>query len=165
MQNNQSQKLCELLKKFSTAMLITHSESGGLRARPMALVEVEDSCRLWFITSEESAKVHEIEHDRNVLIACQDGEKVHISLNGQAHLERDRARIERLWQESFKVWFPEGKTDPQIVLIAVSPVDAEYWDNSGVNGVSYIAKSAKAYLSGTTPDISEDQHGRVIMMP
>jgi len=82
-----------------------------------------------------------------------------------ARLIWSATRPERLWQESFKVWFPKGKTDPQIVLIAVSTVDAEYWDNSGVNGVSYLAKSAKAYLSGTTPDISEEQHGRVVMMP
>lgn len=166
MEHDPIDKLCELLAGFSTAMLVTHSERGGLRARPMALVEIEGSCRLWFIASEESAKVHEIEKDKHVLIVCQDGEKVHVSLSGRAHLERDRARIDRLWQDSFKTWFPQGKTDPQIVLIGVSPVEAEYWDNREMNGVRHFARSATAYLKGAHRQKADgEEHGHVVMMP
>lgn len=162
MENDRLGKLCELLKGFSTAMLVTHSEKGGLRARPMALVEVESSCRLWFITSQESAKVHEIEKDRDVMVICQDGEKVHVSLSGRAHLERDQARVDRVWRESFKAWFPRGKTDLEIIFIAVSPLDAEYWDNRGTHGVKFFTKS----LKGNRPDRREDEgHGRIVLMP
>lgn len=166
MENDQTAKLHDLLKSFSTAMLVTHSSKGELRARPMAIVEVETSCRIWFISSDESAKIHEIEKDTQVLVTCQDGEKAHVSLSGVAHLEKDRARIEHVWKESFKVWFPEGKTDPQIVLIGVEFTEAEYWDNRGLNAVKYLGKAASALLKKETPKVTEgEEHGRIVNLP
>ena len=165
MESAELTKLYELLRHFSTAMLVTHDRAGSLRARPMALVEVESSCRLWFITSDETAKTHEIEKNTQVLVVCQDKEICHLSINGHAHLEKDRSHLDRIWRESFRVWFPEGKDDPSIVLIAVDPLDGEYWDNRGVQGIKYLVKSAGAYLSGKTPKVDEEEHGRVILMP
>lgn len=165
MESTELSKLHSLLKHFSTAMLVTHGRAGSLRARPMELAEVEPSCRLWFITDDASAKTYEIEKDTNVLIVCQDKETCHLSMNGTAHLEKDRAQIDRLWKESFKVWFPGGKEDPSIVLIAVDPVDGEYWDHRGVQGIKYLIKAAGAYLGGKPPKIDQEEHGRVILMP
>jgi general stress protein 26 len=162
MEHDQFAKLYDLLKSFPSAMLITHTV-GGLRARPMVMVEVENSCRIWFITSQESAKIHEIEKDKQVLVVCQDGEKAQVSVCGVAHLEKDRAHIERVWDDSFKIWFPEGKTDLQIVLIAVSPTDAEYWDNRGGSAVKHLAKAATALLKGDRPKL--DEHGRIVNLP
>jgi general stress protein 26 len=129
----------------------------------MALLEVEESNRMWFISGRDSGKVHEIAQEKKVLVVCQRGESCHLSINGLAHLEADRARIAKLWKESFKVWFPEGKDDPNIVLIAVQPVDAEYWDNGGSNMVKYLVETTKAYLTGERPKVEEgEQHGRVV---
>ncbi len=50
-------KLLEILKKFRTAMLVTHASHGALRARPMALVKVDgDTGDVWFMTSIDSGK-------------------------------------------------------------------------------------------------------------
>ena len=57
----QSQHFVSLLKKFSTAMLVTHTGELGFHARPMAFAEIEDDGRIWFITGADTAKVHEIE--------------------------------------------------------------------------------------------------------
>ena len=154
----------KLLKQFSTAMLVTHAGLGRLRARPMAIAQVEDDCRVWFITGAESAKAHEIEADTRVHVICQNDRSAYLSLSGRAELVRDRAKVAELWREPFRVWFPGGKDDPNIELIAVRPEEGEFWDNEGFNKIKYLLESAKAYASGKTPEVVEgDQHGRVQM--
>lgn len=152
----------KLLKQFHTAMLVTHADLGRLRARPMAIAQVEDDCRVWFITGAETAKTHEIEANTRVHIVCQDDRSAYLSLSGYADLVRDRVKIGELWQEPFRVWFPEGKDDPNIELIVVRTEEGEFWDNEGFNKIKYLFESAKAYATGTTPKVKEgEQHGVV----
>ncbi|HYF37703.1 MAG TPA: pyridoxamine 5'-phosphate oxidase family protein [Prosthecobacter sp.] len=147
----------KLLKDFSTAMLVTHAGADQLRARPMAIADIESSGRVWFITSVDTAKVHEIVSDTRVHLVCQKEHSAYLSISGRASLERDRAKLDQVWQEPFKVWFPRGKDDPEIALIAVTPEEVEFWDNQGFNRISYLFESAKAYVSGTKPDIKEGE--------
>ena len=93
----------KLLTQFQTAMLVTHAGADRLRARPMAVAKVETNSRLWFITGAETAKTHEIEADTRVHVVCQNDRSAYLSLSGRAELVRDRAKIEELWQEPFRV--------------------------------------------------------------
>lgn len=142
----------ELLKQFSTAMLVTHAGSDHLRARPMVIAQAEDTGKVWFITHVDTAKVHEIVQDTRVHLVCLKEFTAYLSMSGTATLVQSFAKTEELWQESFKVWFPEGKEDPDIALIAVTLDEVEFWDNQGLNKVSYLFEAAKAYVTGTTPE-------------
>ena len=159
MSKDDHSKLVELVKEFSTAMLVTHEADGKLRARPMAIAQVESGGKLWFLSAEDTAKVHEIIEDTRVHLTLQKDRSIYLSINGHATLVHDRGKIAEVWQESFKVWFPEGKDDPKLVLIAVEPEDAEYWDNHGWKKVKYLFQAAKAYVTKTTPETQEDEHG------
>ncbi len=152
----------KLLQQFHTAMLVTHAGEDRLRARPMAVAEAEEDGRVWFLTHAESAKAHEIETDTRVHIVCQNDRSVYLSLSGHADLVHDRAKMDEVWKEPFKVWFPGGKDDPHLVLIAVRPEEGEFWDNEGTNKIKYLLGAVKAYATGTTPEIKEgEQHGHV----
>ena len=152
----------KLLTHFQTAMLVTHAGEDRLRARPMAIAQVEADSRLWFITGAETAKTHEIEADTRVQVVCQNDRSAYLSLSGHAELVRDRAKIAALWKESFRVWFPAGQEDPEIVLIAVRPEEGEFWDQEGYKKIKYLLETAKAYATGKTPEIAEgEQHGFV----
>lgn len=155
------QKIHGLLVNFSNAMLVTHS-GGSLRARPMAIARLEADCTVWFITSENTAKAHEIESDTHVHIVCQEDRTAYLSISATASLVKDSAKVREIWKESFKVWFPTGPTAPEIVLIEVKPIEAEFWDNHGFNGIKYLLQTAKAYATGRKPEMDEgDQHGFV----
>ena len=41
--------------------------------------------------------------------------------------------MKAIWKEPYKVWFPKGPDDPEIVLVEVDLMEAEYWDNRGMN--------------------------------
>lgn len=162
-QTEQREHLYRLLKQFHTAMLVTHDHAGeeSLRARPMAIAQVDDHGEIWFVTSIDSAKTHEIDDDRRVHLVCQDDHSVYLSISGRARLEQDRAKLAEVWSEMMKVWFPAGKDDPSIVLIAVTPEIGEFWDNEGVHKFKYLFESAKAYITGKTPELEEgSEHGR-----
>lgn len=160
----EQQHLYNLLKSFSTAMLVTHASDGKLRARPMAIARVDEDCHLWFLTSAESAKAHEIEADTHVHVVCQNDRAAYLSMSGTATLSRDRDKIKELWQESFAIWFPTGADDPDIALISVRPEEGEYWDNEGFNRIKYLLQAARAYAAGEKPELEEgQQHGRVTL--
>jgi general stress protein 26 len=142
----------KLVGKFTTAMLVTRTPQGELRARPLTVADAEPSGTVYFATSVESPKVHEIDVDAHVVVTFQSG-KAYASLSGTARLSRDRSLIERLWKESWKVWFPNGKDDPSLAILIVSPTAAEYWDQGGLAGMKYALRALEAYVTGTkAPD-------------
>ena len=166
MNDNRTEILRDLLQDFSTAVLLSHTDPDWWHARPMAIARVEENGDLWFITNVQSAKVREIEADTRVQVICQNGWSSCAVVTGHAGLVRDREMIREMWQPAFKIWFPGGVEDPDIVLIRVAGERGEYWDNTGVNRLIYIYESLKAIVKGTTPEISEGrQHGVVTLSP
>lgn len=147
--------LREVMADFDTAMLVTRSEDGRLRSRPLALAELREDGLVHFTTALEAPKVAEIERDPEVNVTMQDKRRF-VSLSGRARIVRDRALIDRLWSEGWKVWFPKGKSDPSLCLIAVEPTQAEYWDIKGGAGLSYLFEAAKAYVQGHRPEKTTD---------
>lgn len=157
---DQAEKLHDLVADFTDAMLVTRSLSGGLHARPMRIADLEHDADLWFVSSTNSGKIHEIEEKPEVNVTLQGGGK-YISLSGRVSIDNDRSKIESMWREPLRTWFPEGKDDPRIVLLRFEASEGEYWDNSGAQGIKYLFKAGKAYLQGKTPDIDQSIHSKV----
>jgi general stress protein 26 len=149
--------LLDMIHGFDTAMLVTRTDDGSMRSRPLMVAECRDDGTLFFATSAESGKVHELERDPHVNVTLQ-GDNQYASLSGRGEILRDRALVDRLWTEGWKVWFPEGKDDPHLCILSVRPHSAELWDNSGGRGVRYFLKAAGAYLTGRRPRPSEDEY-------
>ena len=155
-------KFCDLLKDFGVAMLVTRTAEGQLRSRPMALADVESDGTLWLLTDRHSEKLDEISNNRQVNVTAQSSTKI-LSLSGVGTSVENRQKIAELWKESWKVWFPGGKEDPNLILLRIQGDVGEYWDNSGISGIRYLIAAGKAYLSGTRPEVenSPDIHGKV----
>lgn len=160
-QQDQKRHFHELLVGFDNAMLVTRSTAGELRARPMAIAQVEADNDLWFVTGMDSGKIDEIAGDAHVCVTFQSGSQF-ASLSGRASVVRDAKKIDQLWNEAWKVWFPEGKSDPSLVLLRVEGQEGEYWDRSGVRGLKYLFQAGKGYLQGTRPEIDQQQQHRKI---
>lgn len=152
--------LYDLLKNFDTAMLVARSADGHMHARPMAVAEMRPDADAYFVTSIESPKVAEISANSNVTLTFQSSNQF-ASLSGRASVVRDRALVDRLWKEAWKIWFPKGKTDPSIAMLKFSAQDGEYWDNAGAQGLKFAFEAAKAYIKGDRPKEDEKQHAKV----
>lgn len=160
MENGSREKLMEVMKSFRNAMLVTQASDKTLRSRPMALMRTEENGDMWFMTAFESGKVHDIETNPEVNVTMQEGSKF-LSITGRGDISRDRAKIDELWSEPCKIYFPKGKDDPDLALIRVTANEGEYWDNEGVNRMKFLFEAVKAYVTGTTPDFDKGQHGSV----
>jgi general stress protein 26 len=159
---SERQKVYEMLESVESAMLVTHSPDGILDARPMRVADVEPAGSLWFMTSRSSRKVCEIEKDSRVLLVYQDPSGQYLSIAGTARIVDDGPRTRRLWKEHYKVWFPNGPDDPDLVLLSVDPEVAEFWDVAGLNRLRYLFDAAKAYVTGDRAAIEDsDKHARL----
>jgi general stress protein 26 len=156
--------LYDLVKHYSTALVITHRADGRAHAWPMAVAQLEPGLDAYFSTSIGSPKVGEIERDPRVAIAFQ-GTGEDAIIYGTATIVHDRALIQKLWSESWRLWFPRGKDDPSLCLVRFEPEEGEYWDRSGTEGVRFLFEAGKALLAGRQPKVDDDpeQHARVRM--
>jgi general stress protein 26 len=85
----------------------------------------------------ESPKTEEVEQDQHVNAVFQKRNRF-LSITGTGALIRDRKRVDEVWKPAYKLWFPEGKEDPNLVLLKLVPKHAEYWDETGTKGVRYL---------------------------
>lgn len=149
-----------MLTKFDNAMLVTRRPGSELHGRPMAVAHVDSDGTMWFMTSIDAPKLVEIGADPNVLVCLQGGFRF-ATVNGLVEVVRDRRKIDELWKDTFRVWF-DGKEDPKLVLLRLVPNTGEYWDQSGVRGLKYAFRAAKALVSEDKPRITEpEMHGHV----
>jgi len=155
---NDLQKLRELVKDTDFCMLTTIDESGDLHSRPMSSNgDIDPDGDIWFFTQASSLKVSEIAKlpRVNVSFADPDNQR-YVSVSGTAQLVRDRAKIDELWRPEFKMWFPEGKDDPEVALLRVSLEKAEYWDSPS-STIGYALNFVSAMMTAKEPDLSENK--------
>jgi hypothetical protein len=57
--------------------------------------------------------------------------------------------------------FELGRDDPELVLLEVVPMYAEYWDRSGVEAVKFSLALAKSLVSGKPPVGDSGVHSKV----
>ncbi len=162
-QDNPTENMIEILRKFDNLMVITDARNGAFHGRPMAVADVTSSGELWFVTSRESEKVKEVHAmGRSVVTGQQTGS--YVSLSGHIETVDDPERVRALWNEAWKVWFPEGKEDPQIVLLRFRAESGEYWSTSGAAGIRYLFEAAKALLTGERPNSTDPAHHAKVRM-
>jgi general stress protein 26 len=145
------QKVQDLIADIKVALLVTRGQDGKMSGRPMAAVSNTTSDGLWFFSREASPKTTELLHDNHVLLAYSEPKSQnYVSIAGQAEIVRDPRKVEELWSEGIRTWFPKGPSDPAICLIHVAIESAEYWDAPSSAWV-YAYGYAKARLTGHAP--------------
>lgn len=152
------QKLRDLVKDIDFCMLTTRDDNGDLHSRPMsANGEIDHQGNLWFFTAASSHKVSEVADSPKVNVSFADPKNQHyVSITGKAKLVRDRKKIEELWKPEFKMWFPEGKDDPDVALLRVSLEKAEFWDSPS-STIGYAFSFVSSLITGEEADFGENK--------
>jgi general stress protein 26 len=152
-------RLRAILDDAGTVMLVSR-KGDELHARPMAVARVGDDDKLYFVTSKQTGKVDELEADPRVDVFFQ-SKRQFAALAGRATLSTERKLVDELWKDAWKVWLPDGKDDPNLVIVVVDPERGEYWDQAGTRGLSFLYRAAKALVTHTTPEPDPDSHAKV----
>lgn len=155
------ERLDQLIASFDTAMLVTTSLRGKPRARPMAIAGHDQGGLLYFATRAEDEKLEEVLQHPDVAVTMQ-GDNRYLSITGRGRIETDVQLARDMWKPSMKLWFPEGAEDPQLTLILIEPLCAEYWDRAGLRRLEFLWEAGKALVRGEIPEERpEDRHAKL----
>lgn len=157
-------KLWDMVKDIKFGMFTTrHGENGHLHSRPMTTQNksLDDDASLWYFMSRKSGPVDDLAGDPIVNVAYGDPDSdTWVSVSGEAAVVNDPAKTEALWNKMAEAWFPGGPTDPDLALVQLRIVHANYWDVKE-NQLVQLFKMAKAVVTGKPPEMGE--HGEVRM--
>ena len=143
-------KFKELVKHEATCLFTTRLTQVPLTTRPMSVQKVCDQGNFWFLSAVDSDKNQEIAIDPRVqLFFLNTSDYEFLTVYGKASITRDRQKIDELWTDIAKAWFPEGKSDPNVSVIKVTPEEGFYWDTKDGKLVSMIKIAASAVMGKT----------------
>jgi general stress protein 26 len=78
------------------------------------------------------------------------------SVSGRAVVSDNRDVVQRLWNPTYRAWFPGGRQDPNIVLLRIIVERTDYWETSN-SGVQRLFGVIKAIVSGEPYEIEKQQ--------
>jgi general stress protein 26 len=141
-------KVAGLIKDIKLAMMTTADVDGTLHSRPMGTQEKEFDGTLYFLTGKNSHKLEELRQDSHVNIAYSNPDNNQwVSVAGTATAAHDQQKIDELWSPFHMAWFPEGKDDPNIMVIRVNVDSVEYWEAASSKMVQ-VAGLVKSLVTG-----------------
>jgi general stress protein 26 len=148
--SSEREKLYDIIDDIHIAMMTTVETNGTLHARPMANQKADRAGIVWFFTEKDGAAARNIEANGKVSLGYA-GSGEYVAVSGTGTVVSDRAKIDALWSEAVKAWFPKGKDDPNLVLLKVDLESGEYWTYPSAplaQAVGYV----KAKLTGEKAD-------------
>ncbi len=155
-----SETIAKLLENIDVAMFTTVGADGYLVSRPLSTQKTSfDGERVWFFIEADSPKVAEIRRHSKVNLAyASKGKNTYVSLAGEARVNRDKDKIDELWSDAYKAYFPKGKSDPNLALMEVRVRTVEYWDGPG----SWIGKAVSFAIARITKNEEVMGENRII---
>ncbi|RYY56539.1 MAG: general stress protein [Chitinophagaceae bacterium] len=151
-----AEKIKELTEKAKTCFFCTAVKDAQFATRPMSVQKIDDNGTYWFLSASDSHKNEEIALDKKVRLLFQGSpHSDFLSIEGNATVSTDKAKIKELWEPILKTWFTEGVDDPRITVISVVPYDGYYWDTKHGNLVAFAKQLVGAALGKTMDDSIE----------
>ena len=143
-------KLRELVEEINICLFCSNLKTDdGSTCRPMGAQKVCEQGNIWFFSEVNSDKNREIKQDKHVqLFFSHPGKSSYLVVNGEAEIIIDKNKTNELWTPFAKIWFKEGKDDPNISIIKVKPTTAYFWDTDGNKMINFF-KMIASVVSGT----------------
>lgn len=142
-------------------MFCTDLTTLPITARPMSVRETDEEGNLWFLSSADSHKNFEISEDNRVqLLFMNNTDYEYLSVFGKAFIYKNKSLIEEKWTPIANAWFEDGKEDPKVSVIRVTPDETYYWDTKAGKVVSFLSFAAAA-ITGKKTDNSDGVEGNL----
>lgn len=139
------QRVRTLIERAGVAMLMNVDERGAHIGRPMLPLFLPSDPRIYFLTHQSSRKVMQLAARPEVGLAIVSA-NCYVVMAGSAHVSHDRELIRRLWNPTYRAWFPEGKDDREATVIRVAVARIDYWEPPG-SRIARLAQAVKALLT------------------
>ncbi|HZX72064.1 MAG TPA: pyridoxamine 5'-phosphate oxidase family protein [Rhodanobacter sp.] len=156
--NSDLHKLGELIKGIEVAMLTTRTSDGSLVSRPLQTLKLDANGELIFFTAANSHKIEDLTNDAGANLAyAHPGEHRYVSVRGRARMDRDTDTIHELWTPAQKIFFPEGRDDPNLMVLRIRVQDAAYWEAAD-NFIARAFDFARGMLDESPSNLGKQGH-------
>lgn len=155
--NDPHKRLWELIRHSRFGMLTHRHGDGSLHAHPLTTQNksLEPDMLLYFFVSKRTELGQRLQADGSVNVSYSDPNKdTYVSITGRATINEDMKMKQHLFNAMAKAWFPGGVTDPDLELVQVQILHAEYWDVKE-SKTTQLYKMAKAAVTGERPVMGE----------
>lgn len=141
------QAMTEIMKEVKFAMLTVVTEDGHLQAHPMTTQQAEFDGDVWFLGGKDTQQVQAMRARPTVNVSYSDHVKGnYVSISGTAQMVEDRAKLEELWTDAYKAYFPGGIDDPSLQLVKIEAQGGEFWGSDGK--IKNLFQLARAKITG-----------------
>ncbi len=154
MADNDTDRVWDLMKKIPICMLTTW-DGTNLHSRPMDARTRRDENAIYFLADVRHHADDEIAKYPKLNLSFSDSDAHnYVSLSGNAVVSNDRAKIKELWEPTAKAWW-DTPDNPNIRVLKVTPIEAEFWDGPGK--VVAMIKMLTAAATGNRPELGENR--------
>jgi general stress protein 26 len=128
----------------------------GGRLQPMTAFCDKERGAIWFFTrrTTDLARMTGAGHDAQFCIVARDQE-FQASIGGVLTPDHDRAKIWAFWNPIVSAWFPDGRDDPELTLLKLSPIDAQVWVMRG-GPLRFGFEILRANVTHTEPPLRDE---------
>ena len=144
----------KIMRDTRIAVLTYVSIEGSLVSTPMGTQDFETPGTVWFLTETDTDKVRAIGADDRVNVHYP-SDAGWVSLTGTATLNRDRAKLEELWDASASAFMSGDASTPTNALLEVTASSLEYWESPGAVVTAF--QMAKGVLTRSEPDLGDNE--------
>ncbi|MGN6618804.1 MAG: pyridoxamine 5'-phosphate oxidase family protein [Ilyomonas sp.] len=138
-QQDAIKKLQDLTEEIKVCMFCTYTKEQQMECAPMTTQKTDDTGNIWFISDKNSDRNRDLLQNKNVdLLYAHSGKESFVSVRGTAEIIYDKQVIEEMWSPLAKAWFKEGKDDPNVSIIKVTPAEGKYWDTKNGKMISFL---------------------------
>mgnify|MGYP003286930796 CR=1 FL=1 len=146
----------ELLPEGERARLLQSAllDRDGQRVRPVYARVRRDEGAIYILSDIQGCKLDQIQANPNVSLAFSDERaNDYVVINGTAEVRHDPEKARDVWRFSDETFF-KSPDNPDLRVIAVTPVAAELWDGSNllITGAKMLADR----LVGTKSELVEN---------
>lgn len=124
----------KLREKLKASPFILMGSSASASAEPLTAQLADDEPEaLWFFVRSDNRMARD---GSATAFYASKGHDFFASLTGRISLDRDPARLAKLWSKPVEAWFPKGQDDPDLRLLRFDIGEAEMWESDlGLIGV------------------------------
>tara|TARA_R110001583_G_scaffold116274_3_gene266920 strand:+ start:539 stop:1090 length:552 start_codon:yes stop_codon:yes gene_type:complete len=129
----------KLIDVGDIAMLVSRSDHGVLKSRPMETVGINRDGDIYFFTTLSSELIRELTENNQVNLSFSKEDNNFISVSGVTQVIKNKDDLVEFWNSTYEKWIPDGLDNPSIILLKVSLMSAEHWrHNTRLNSISQL---------------------------
>ena len=137
-------------------MVMLGSTVHSQHMQPMEPHSARDEKSIWFFTKKTSDIARAAENPGTVHM-CLVTDDYQACIDGELRTTYSREHVERYWSSMVEAWFPEGKDDPSLTMLCLTPRTGAIWASTG-SKLAFGWEVAKAITTGHEPDVGYTTH-------